>query len=199
VVAGSTALFELKIVGKPFPEVCWFHNNVQLSQGGRVQMTSSEGPQGGEILLRISPVLDTDAGSYACILNSPAGQSRTNTCQMRVQPRDHCPDLNGYLMTRSPPQIVVACKDLELTEGAAALFTAVFEGNPGVTVHWEFNGLLIKEDSEGLLMTFDGRQAQLSIPETMVEDEGTYSCYATNALGQVVTSARLFINEHAQE
>ena len=49
VVAGSTALFELKIFGKPFPEVCWFHNNVQLSQGGRVQMTSSEGPQGGEV------------------------------------------------------------------------------------------------------------------------------------------------------
>ena len=54
--------------------------------------------------------------------------------------------------------------------------------------------LLIKEDSEGLTMTWDGKHAQLSIPETMVEDEGTYSCFATNALGQVVTTARLFIN-----
>ena len=85
VAAGSTAMFELKIMGKPFPEVSWMHNNVQLSQGGRVQMSSSESPTGGEIWLRISPVLDTDAGSYACILNSPAGQSRANTCQLRVQ------------------------------------------------------------------------------------------------------------------
>ena len=97
-------------------------------------------------------------------------------------------------MQRSPPQILVPCGDLELTEGAPAVFTAEFTGNPGLTVHWEFNGLLIKEDSEGLTMTWDGKQAQLSIPETMVEDEGTYSCYATNALGQVVTTARLFIN-----
>ena len=87
------------------------HNNVQLSQGGRVQMSSTEASAsslqeggGGEVLLRISPVLDTDAGSYACILNSPAGQSRSTACQLRVQPRD-CPDLNGFLMTRSPPEV----------------------------------------------------------------------------------------------
>ena len=85
VVAGGTALFESKIEGKPFPEVSWSHNNVQLSQGGRVQMGYVEGPMGGEIWLKISPVLDTDAGSYACILNSPAGQSKTNNCLLRVQ------------------------------------------------------------------------------------------------------------------
>ena len=85
VVAGGTALLECRIEGKPFPEVSWSHNNVQLSQGGRVQMGHTEGPIGGDIWLKISPVLDTDAGSYACILNSPAGQSKTNTCQLRVQ------------------------------------------------------------------------------------------------------------------
>ena len=44
-----------------------------------------------------------------------------------------------------------------------------------------------------IVMTYDGEKAQLQIPEVLPEDEGEYTCEATNSAGTASCSAALLV------
>uniref|UniRef100_A0A671LZ12 non-specific serine/threonine protein kinase n=1 Tax=Sinocyclocheilus anshuiensis TaxID=1608454 RepID=A0A671LZ12_9TELE len=78
---GDSVTLRCKICGQPKASVCWRGpDQSTLSNGGRYTLTHSET---GEVILRISPAILDDSGTYTCIASNDVG-SVTSTAYLRV-------------------------------------------------------------------------------------------------------------------
>ena len=82
----------------------------------------------------------------------------------------------------APPEIIKPeDKNIKLTEGGRVTLPCVVTGIPDPSVRWTKNGELIDENGNGRY-SFSGNS--LTIIDTEGEDEGNYTCNATNTHGQ---------------
>jgi len=94
--------------------------------------------------------------------------------------------------TQQAPVFTTPLRDVAIREGQRAHFECriIPVSDPNLKVEWLHNGQPIKQGSrfhEGLDFGF----VSLDIMYCYPEDEGQYTCRATNALGQAVISANL--------
>lgn len=75
-------------------------------------------------------------------------------------------------------------------EGSSYSLECVVEGNPLPTVQWYKNDVNI-DNSPDYVITFNNGEAILKFDEVFLEDKATYTCKATNRLGQSSTTASL--------
>ena len=69
----------------------------------------------------------------------------------------------------------------------------VFQAQPSAEIIWDKDGDLIGDDSAFRIDYYGDGRATLYVPEAFVDDQGSYTCTATNTLGTCRTSARLNI------
>lgn len=70
------------------------------------------------------------------------------------------------------------------------------EGNPLPTVQWFKNESNI-DNSPDYIITYNNGEAVLKFEEVFVEDQATYTCKATNQVGQASTSASLSVKSES--
>jgi len=95
----------------------------------------------------------------------------------------------------APPEFRTPIKDqLNIREGAFAHFEARLEplGDPTLRVEWFKDGRLV-EASSRITSFFNFGYVALTIKHVTTHDIGTYTCRATNLLGEAVTSAQLTV------
>ncbi|XP_071792535.1 protein Obscurin-like isoform X2 [Asterias amurensis] len=100
--------------------------------------------------------------------------------------------LTRHVQTKTSPKFTEGLKDMRIKEGETAVFHCQVEGVPQPTVAWTVDGREIKE-SKYFKMTNEGTLAKLTITEAFPEDEGEYSCIASNTAGQEKTTSDLKI------
>ena len=66
-------------------------------------------------------------------------------------------------------------------------------GNPEPTITWKKNNKQTLKSSEDFLISFDGHLARIEIKDVLRDDEGLYSCVATNPVGEAKTTASLSV------
>ena len=79
--------------------------------------------------------------------------------------------------------------DQTINEGDNASFTCQATGEPVPTISWYFNDDPVNETTEYIITG-----NELQILNVQSSDEGTYTCYATNAISTDTSSGVLTVN-----
>lgn len=90
------------------------------------------------------------------------------------------------------PEFKTALKDLQIRDGETLTLTCSVSGDPEPQITWSKNGKQISS-SEIMDLKYKHGVATLTINEVFPEDEGVYTCTATNSIGETDTKCKLLI------
>lgn len=90
------------------------------------------------------------------------------------------------------PQFTQVLRDMSISDGDQLQLQATVAGDPEPQILWTRNGNPIAS-SEIMDLKYKNGCATLTIAEVFPEDEGQYTCTATNSIGSTDTSCRLTI------
>lgn len=95
-------------------------------------------------------------------------------------------------VTSQAPVFTSALRNIELQENGQAHFETriIPVGDPTLRVEWFHNGLPLLQGSR-VKTQHDFGYVSLDLQRVLPDDSGTYTCKATNALGQAIASATL--------
>uniref|UniRef100_A0A1I8N5F2 Ig-like domain-containing protein n=2 Tax=Musca domestica TaxID=7370 RepID=A0A1I8N5F2_MUSDO len=208
------AHFECRLipVSDPSMRVEWYHNNMPLKSGSRFTETNNF----GFVALDIMSCLPEDAGTYTCRAYNAIGEAITSAVAIvhtkkaiysESQHESALPRLQHLeestkrqrmsaqeeIITQAPV-FTLPVRDSRVAEGQAVHFEArlIPVGDPHLKVEWLRNGQPI-EASNRITTMHDFGYVALNMKYVNPEDSGTYTCRATNELGQAVTSASLIV------
>ncbi|XP_015183294.1 PREDICTED: twitchin isoform X5 [Polistes dominula] len=91
-----------------------------------------------------------------------------------------------------PPEFTKKLNDLTINDGEQLELTVKVDGDPEPQITWLKNGKTVNS-SEVVDLKYKAGSATLTINEVFPEDEGEYSCKATNSLGTSTTSCKLTV------
>ncbi|XP_041477176.1 myosin light chain kinase, smooth muscle-like isoform X3 [Lytechinus variegatus] len=102
--------------------------------------------------------------------------------------------LTRHVNTRKRPVFIKPIQDIEVVEGESVTFECHVDAIPEPTIIWTANKKEIKE-SKYFQMSYKDAVATLLIAEAFAEDEGDYTCTATNGVGTVSCTAELTVQD----
>ncbi|CAH1976506.1 unnamed protein product [Acanthoscelides obtectus] len=209
-VEGKHAHFECKIepVTDPNLKVEWFKNGRPVTVGHRFRPIHDF----GYVALDIVDLIAEDSGTYTCRATNLVGADEVN-CHLKcrqtgqiitstqnesgLQQIQHLEDRSRYQrheqvdeITTQAPIFTTSLKNVDIKEGQRAHFECrlIPVSDSTMKVEWFHNGQPLKSGSRFTETNSFGFVA-LDILYAYPEDSGTYTCRATNALGEAITSA----------
>ncbi|XP_017890129.1 obscurin isoform X5 [Ceratina calcarata] len=189
VMEGFPAKMEVKVLGKPKPELQWFKNGEEIiPDGQRIKLVSL--PDGTEALV-IENVTPEDAGEYQVIAGNTEGTSNckgTLSILSKLQPDQ----------AEEKPSFVNPMRDVYGEEGQPLNLSASFNGNPFPDVKWSKDGAPL-ETSDRVTVTCDGKKTELEINPCVPKDAGVYECRISNPLGEDTTKSTANVRKVFQE
>lgn len=208
---GDRARFECTLtpVGDPNLRIEWYKDDVPLIQGSRFLHIFDF----GYISLEIMDAVPEDSGRYTCRAINDYGEAATaanltvhGNKSLIMEPQlpesyQAIQKLESYSRVKPEPEEAIttqapvftsAMNNLELQENELAHFESriIPVGDPSLKVEWFYNGLPLLQGSR-VKSVHDFGYVGLDISRVMPQDSGTYTCKATNLLGQAVCSATL--------
>nr|XP_012153983.1 PREDICTED: muscle M-line assembly protein unc-89-like isoform X1 [Megachile rotundata] len=179
VVEGFPVKMEVKVLGKPPPQLQWFKNGEELiPDGKRIKVVSL--PDGSQALV-IDKATPEDAGEYQVIAGNSEG---TSSCKGVVS-------VVGKLQSdvaEEKPSFVNPMRDVYVEEGQPLSLSASFIGNPIPDVSWTKDGAPV-QPSDRVTVTCDGKKTELEINPCDAKDAGVYECRISNPLGDDSTKS----------
>ncbi|XP_023937954.2 uncharacterized protein LOC112045836 isoform X2 [Bicyclus anynana] len=92
-----------------------------------------------------------------------------------------------------PEFIEILPGQLKVLVGETANLCCSFKGNPMPGIVWMKNGHEVEEETERVRIQLSGNNTSLQINNINIEDEGRYSCEATNIHGRSSTYSRMAV------
>lgn len=90
------------------------------------------------------------------------------------------------------PEFTKPLRDLSIHDGESLVLTCHVTGDPEPQITWSKNGKSISS-SEIMDLKYKNGVATLTIHEVFPEDEGVFSCIATNSISAVETKCKLTV------
>ncbi|WAR30600.1 HMCN1-like protein [Mya arenaria] len=172
-VKGEGVVLPCDVTGTPKPAIIW-QKGTTGDEVFYILLTSGS-DDGKEIIengsLHIQRTQESDGGTYVCIAQNNAG---TAFGQIR---------LNIFIA----PEIPVRETSFIINNGQNIVLPCRATGRPRPKLTWEKDGVTISRSNSFLRILRNG----LAIPFARSEDDGTYTCVATNAAGTTSVELRL--------
>uniref|UniRef100_A0AC35UA75 Muscle M-line assembly protein unc-89 n=1 Tax=Rhabditophanes sp. KR3021 TaxID=114890 RepID=A0AC35UA75_9BILA len=186
---GESVTFECLPFGKPFPDVKFLKDGMQLHDSADVKIESQ--PEGMQ-RLTLSNVTFEQEGYYRCVVSNAFGTASTKaelTVQGDRSVRSARPVEPIGEPEESKPRIRRGLHNMSTHQGNTIEFQVCVTGNPIPTVKWFKDGEEIKNDSEGRRVVWTDERGihHLVIVSATLEDQGDYALEATNKLGSAKT------------
>ncbi|NXG04874.1 TITIN protein, partial [Sakesphorus luctuosus] len=176
---GASACFQCLVTGSPHPSVCWYKDGVLL-EGDRYCLQEE---QDGFCSLTIENLMQSDGGQYKCIAVNRAG-IYVSKQKMKMEAEGKA------------PVFLKQVSNVEVWQGDVARLSVTVTGNPTPKIAWFFNGRKITTSMDCKLV-FAGNDHSLILPYAGVQDEGEYTCVASNAHGETTCSIQLHVRQRA--
>ncbi|KAK1805199.1 hypothetical protein P4O66_019553 [Electrophorus voltai] len=159
--------------GVPTPKLEWYKDAVPLSRlsNPRYKVTSSGGLQ----VRRLQP---NDTGIFQCFARNAAGEAQVHT----------------YLdVTSMAPAFSTPPANITVTDGTVATFTCQVSGAPKPAIVWKKDAQILASGSVKIPRFALLESGGLQVQPVVLQDMGTYTCYAANMEGTVNASADLTV------
>ncbi|KAI3368574.1 hypothetical protein L3Q82_025583, partial [Scortum barcoo] len=166
----SSVTLQCQAEGSPPPSVTWHKDGQPLSESVRQRVLSSGS-------LQISFIQPSDTGRYTCTAANVAGTV----------------SLEMSLTVQIPPSIRGGEQEVAVVENSQAQLVCAAEGVPQPSLSWEKDGnLLIESTGEYTILP----SGELIIDIAQPHDAGSYTCVATNEVGQDSRTVTLSVHTH---
>ncbi|XP_021952038.1 obscurin isoform X2 [Folsomia candida] len=177
---GGSAMMELKVSGYPKPQVSWYKNGKEeIVAGGRFRFLYEDEES---IALIIKNVTKEDAGTYVVKAVNDLGQVETK----------------GRLIVKAPPRFVKKMVDMACMTEEKLAMEVIVEGSPKPEVKWYKDGQLIIASERIKFTELEDGRFQITIERITLEDSGSYSVVASNAIGQMSEFWKLVAQQPAK-
>ncbi|XP_032587366.1 uncharacterized protein LOC6582117 isoform X6 [Drosophila mojavensis] len=101
--------------------------------------------------------------------------------------------LNRDEQAQRPPLFITPLKDIAVGVGGTARFECIVQAHPQPQVNWTHNGGHLEQGSRHIIEYRNG-VCRLTLPQAYPDDNGSYVCSASNALGAASTSGTLNVS-----
>ncbi|XP_055020737.1 hemicentin-1 [Boleophthalmus pectinirostris] len=166
----SSVTLQCTVEGTPAPSVSWRKDGQLLSDSIRQRVLSSGS-------LQIAFVQPSDTGHYTCTAANAAGTA----------------SLDMTLTVQVPPSIRGGEQEVTVVENSQAQLVCMAEGVPQPSLSWERDGEPLSDSSGEYTILPSG---ELIIDIAQPEDAGSYTCVATNAVGQDSHTVTVSVHTH---
>ncbi|KAL2804996.1 myosin light chain kinase, smooth muscle isoform 3A, partial [Daubentonia madagascariensis] len=174
----QTVKFRCEVSGFPKPEVAWFLEGSPVrKQEGTIEVYEDAGFH----CLCLLRAQAGDSGKYSCTASNIRGQV---SCSWTLL-------VERLAVMEVAPSFSSVLKDCTVVESQDFVLQCSVQGTPVPRITWLLNGQPIQYARS----TCEAGVAELHIQDALPEDDGTYTCLAENALGQVSCSARVTVHE----
>lgn len=177
IVEGSCTRFDVKVTGMPEPEVAWFKDGVPVKQDKHLEIVHDEDTSA---LILMYGTLE-DAGDYACKASSEAGVAES-CAHLYISP------------LQIPAKFTSQLESVVVSEGDPVKLKCSVLGKPDPNIIWFKDQQQVNESSRTKMKVLSDNTCLLHILKTDMDDEGIYTCAATNSAGEDTTSTTVTIN-----
>uniref|UniRef100_A0A0K0CTJ0 non-specific serine/threonine protein kinase n=1 Tax=Angiostrongylus cantonensis TaxID=6313 RepID=A0A0K0CTJ0_ANGCA len=207
VTEGQNAEFYCKVIASSPPIVTWHHDMDELKQSVKYMKKYN----GNDYALIINRVKMDDKGEYTVRAKNSYG-SKEEVVFLNVTKKSEeftSEPLEPIRKAPSPP-IVEEFKEKEtmpnfsfhlrprhIQKNHQCKLICTLQGNPTPKVEWFKDGVPVDQDR--VQTTFRSGVCTLEIFSTRLDDAGTYSCTATNPLGEVTTECTVTVQNKGGE
>ncbi|XP_078604169.1 hemicentin-1-like isoform X2 [Branchiostoma floridae x Branchiostoma japonicum] len=155
---GDTAVLECKASGIPAPSLTWLKGDDELRDLPYIRILNGK--------LEITGVQLGDSGEYVCVATNSAGST----------------SISSYLEVGLQPTFSVVPVDMGVDIGYNVTLPCESVGSPTPAIRWTHNGQPVNLVSDRKYKQLDNG---LFIQNIGLEQEGSYTCIAENALGKM--------------
>ncbi|XP_028823701.1 hemicentin-1 isoform X1 [Denticeps clupeoides] len=166
----SAVTLQCRTEGRPSPSVSWHRDGRAVAESVRVRVLSSGA-------LQIAFVRPDDAGTYTCSAANAAG-----TASLQIG-----------LTVHIPPSIRGGDGEQVVTEYSPVQLVCTADGVPPPVLSWEKDGTALAASVGEYTILPTG---ELVIDAAQPEDSGSYTCRATNKVGQDSRKIALSVHTH---
>ena len=170
---------EVKVTGKPTPDVEWAKDDQPITESDRIQLFSS-----GDIhRLVIKAASPEDEGTYSCTATNPAGKA-IRTFTLNIDGAKSKPVRSSQIEEGiSPPKLIDRIEQepsFDVSDDGDVKLEVQFSGSPDI--EWTKDGKPIQESNHFQIQSRAGVQT-LVIKGATPADKGLYKCTASNKAG----------------
>ncbi|KAJ1363943.1 Twitchin [Parelaphostrongylus tenuis] len=207
VTEGQNAEFYCRVIASTPPIVTWHHDMDELKQSVKYMKKYN----GNDYALTINRVKLDDKGEYTVRAKNSYGtkeevvflnvtkKSEDVTSEplepMRKAPSP--PKIEEFREKETMPNFTFHLRPRHIQKNHQCKLICTLQGNPTPKVEWFKDGAPVDQDR--VQTTFRSGVCTLEIFNTRLEDAGTYSCTATNSLGEVTTDCTVTVQNKGGE
>lgn len=207
VTEGQNAEFYCRIIASAPPIVTWHHDMDELKQSVKYMKKYN----GNDYVLTINRVKMEDKGEYTVRAKNSYGskeevvflnvtkRSKDFTTEplgsMRKAPNP--PKVEEFKETETMPNFTFHLRPRLIQKNHQCKLICTLQGSPTPKVEWFKDGAPVDQDR--VQTTFRSGVCTLEIFNTRLDDAGTYSCTATNPLGEVTTECTVTVQTKGGE
>ncbi|CAL8299347.1 unnamed protein product [Boreogadus saida] len=173
VTSGNTVYFTCRAEGNPKPQIIWLRNNNALNMRDDSRLNLLE-----DGTLMIQDTRETDQGVYQCMAKNVAGEVKTSEVTLR------------YFGAPSRPSFVIQPQNTEVLVGESVTLECSATGQPQPRVSWTKGDRTPLPSDARVNITPSGG---LFIQNTVPEDGGQYTCFASNNVDTIHAGAHIIV------
>ncbi|XP_047115600.1 myosin light chain kinase, smooth muscle-like [Schistocerca piceifrons] len=194
---GDTVVIQCEVVGDPKPDVFWLRDFLKPDYYRDAAHFRRQG-DGPCYQLEIPHAKLDFTGAYSVVARNCHGEAKA-VISLQIYAKGQGkedgmePSSVTYGRVQTLPCVRRALADRRCCDGDAVTLECRVFATPLPDVRWEKDGRLIPLGGD-FVAEVEGETARLSIAHVFPEDEGQYTCVASNALGSARTSACLLVD-----
>ena len=177
IVEGSCTRFDVKVTGMPEPDVTWYKDGRPVKEDKHLELVHDEDTSA---LILMYGKLD-DAGDYICKASNEAGDAQSSA-HLHISPLQIPAKFSSHL------------ESVGVSEGEPLKLKCAVVGKPDPNITWFKDQQQVEESDRIKLKVTSDNTCILHILKSDMDDEGTYTCSATNSAGKDTTSAQVTVN-----
>eukprot|EP00106_Octopus_bimaculoides_P016754 XP_014784196.1 PREDICTED: titin-like isoform X3 [Octopus bimaculoides] len=166
------------------PNVSWYINEVEVRPTPNRKMFIEHNTS---ILLIVNATYE-DTGEYICRMENKEGVS-ISRASINVMKQIEAP-----LTEPAAPEFTELLQPYTVHDGDRAEFRVRFTGQPLPKITWFYDGKVITSTNDiQITVDYERKESILIIVEVFPEDEGEYTCSASNEYGETITTCKLTV------
>ncbi|XP_047524821.1 uncharacterized protein LOC125062751 isoform X2 [Pieris napi] len=191
---GDTVIIECEVIGDPTPEVYWLRDFLKPDyyRDAKHFKQMAAGPR---YRFEIPHAKLDFTGAYSVVARNVHGEAKAIiSLQIFAKGLSSSDETHNirYGRVEVIPRFEKELTDLLCYDSDAIEFECLVSGHPEPDIRWfHYNQLL--PDCPDFESTYDLGTARLKIKQVAAEDEGTYTCEASNNLGKATSTACLVV------